>query len=77
MVAADILCHAQEGIPFVSSDKKPTKTVNPIYPESAKSAGIQGSVLLEVTIGKEGEIEVAHAIRGPAELRSAAIEAVK
>jgi TonB family protein len=62
---------------IVSVDKKPTKIVKPTYPESAKLAGIRGPVVLDIIIGKSGEVEMAQAISGPKKLWSAAIEAVK
>jgi TonB family protein len=63
---------------FVVSDaKKPTKMVKPSYPESAKSAGIQGSVVIYVVIGKTGEVERVEPISGPKELWPATVDAVK
>ena len=63
---------------FVVSDaKKPTKVVEPSYPESAKLAGIQGKVVVEIVVGKTGEVERAQAMSGPKELWSAAVDAVK
>ena len=63
---------------FVITDaKKPTKMVKPSYPESAKSAGIQGTVVAYVVIGKTGEVERVEPISGPKELWSATVEAVK
>ncbi len=77
LVAANILGCAQQTVPLVSSEKKPTKIVNPTYPESAKRSGLHGSVVLDLTIGKAGNVEAALAISGPTELWSAALEAVK
>ena len=63
---------------FVVSDaKKPMKMVKPSYPESAKSAGIQGQVVTFVVIGKTGEVERVEPISGPKELWSATVDAVK
>jgi TonB family protein len=53
------------------------KKVNPVYPDSARKAKIQGEVLLHATIGKEGNVEKLEVVRGPAELAPAAVEAVK
>ena len=63
---------------FVVTDaKKPAKVVKPSYPESAKSAGIQGRVVTYVVIGKTGEVERVEPISGPKELWSATVDAVK
>jgi TonB family protein len=63
---------------FVVTDaKRPTKTVKPSNPESAKSAGIQGKVVVDIIIGKTGEVERVQAISGPTELWSATVDAVK
>lgn len=51
--------------------------VAPIYPVEARRARIQGTVLLQAEIGKDGRIADLHLISGPPELASAAIEAVQ
>jgi protein TonB len=51
--------------------------VNPIYPEEAKRAGIQGTVVLKAEISKEGRIADLQVISGPEELAPAAIGAVQ
>lgn len=51
--------------------------VAPEYPSEAKSAHVQGTVSLLVTIGKDGRVTDAKEISGPAELVSSAIAAVK
>jgi protein TonB len=51
--------------------------VNPTYPPLAKSARIQGSVVLQAVIGKDGSIQNLHAISGHPMLTPAAIDAVK
>jgi protein TonB len=49
----------------------------PQYPIIAKTAGIQGTVVLQATISKGGTIEGLRVISGPAMLRQAAIDAVQ
>ena len=49
----------------------------PIYPPLAKAARISGTVVLEVTISKAGEVKELHVISGPAMLQQAAMDAVK
>ncbi|MGC2638272.1 MAG: TonB family protein [Acidobacteriaceae bacterium] len=49
----------------------------PKYPPIAKAARVQGSVVLQATISKEGTIEDLHVISGPPMLQAAAMEAVR
>jgi TonB family protein len=51
--------------------------VQPEYPPVAKSARIQGDVLLDVTIGTDGTVESIKVVRGHPLLAPAAINAVK
>ena len=53
------------------------KIVEPIYPESAKAAGIQGNVVVTLIVGKNGEVETVTAATGNEKLRTAAIDAVQ
>jgi periplasmic protein TonB len=53
------------------------RKVKPQYPRAARKAGIQGTVVLRVTIGKDGKTGNLRAVSGPPELIPAAIEAVK
>jgi TonB family protein len=50
---------------------------NPIYPQAAKDAKVQGSVILHAVIGKDGTIQSLQVVSGPEELRASAWEAVK
>jgi len=50
--------------------------IHPIYPEIAKRARIQGTVVIEATISRQGTIENLQVIEGPPMLRQAAIDAV-
>jgi TonB family protein len=52
------------------------RQVPPHYPEIAKAAHIAGTVILQITIGKDGHVTGAQAISGPNELRKASIDAV-
>jgi len=51
--------------------------VNPIYPALARSARVQGEVILQAVIGKDGRIENLHAVSGPPMLVKAALDAVQ
>jgi TonB family protein len=50
--------------------------VNPVYPDAAKAAGIEGIVVLDVVIGENGSVIEARVIRSIPELDQAAIDAV-
>jgi protein TonB len=51
--------------------------IQPQYPAIAKTARIQGTVVLEATISKQGTIEGLKAVSGPPMLYQAAIDAVR
>jgi len=53
------------------------KRVTPVYPPLARQARIQGTVILQAEISKEGTIQNLQLISGHAMLAPAAIEAVK
>ena len=49
----------------------------PIYPPEAKRKGIEGTVLLRATIGRDGVMKNLMLISGPPDLADAAIGAVQ
>jgi len=51
--------------------------VEPTYPAIAKTARVQGTVILAAVIGKDGTIENLHVVSGHPLLQGAAMEAVK
>ena len=51
--------------------------VNPVYPPAARSARVQGTVVLQAVIGKDGQIADLHVITGDPMLAPAAIGAVQ
>ncbi len=53
------------------------KKVPPDYPETARQAQIQGTVVLDATISKDGGVENLQIISGHPMLAPPAIEAVK
>jgi len=53
------------------------RQVKPTYPPLARSARIQGTVVLQALISKDGSIENLHLVSGHPMLAPAAIEAVK
>jgi TonB family protein len=50
--------------------------VKPVYPADAKAAGVEGVVLLDITIGEDGGVEDASILKSIPELDQAAIDAV-
>jgi protein TonB len=50
--------------------------VNPVYPEEARAARIEGVVILEITIGENGSVTNARVLRSIPMLDQAAIDAV-
>ena len=51
--------------------------VAPVYPPLARTAAVQGTVVLDVSISKDGEVVDVQLISGPAMLAPAAIDAVR
>jgi periplasmic protein TonB len=47
----------------------------PAYPEMARMAGIEGTVVVQVLVGKDGHVQKAKVVEGPVQLRDAAIDA--
>jgi TonB family protein len=64
-------------IPEYLSDKLLLDKVQPSYPEQALRSGLQGPVVLEAWIGRDGKIRNLKLIRGSLLLGQAAFEAVK
>ena len=80
---AQLLAPVIEGEPGIGElnrvDVEPVAVnmVKPEYPESARAAGTQGTVYVEVLVGKGGRVKKAVAIKteGGAELEKAAVAA--
>jgi TonB family protein len=49
----------------------------PAYPMQAQQQGIEGTVLLDTVVGKDGRVLEVHVISGPPELANSATDAVK
>jgi protein TonB len=54
-----------------------TGKISPLYPPEAKAAGVQGTVALKATIGKDGHVTNLSVVSGPAMLQQSAMDAVK
>jgi TonB family protein len=64
-------------VPAQVMEGRLTHKIDPIYPEAARQANIQGIVVLDAVIGTDGSVVDVHAVGGPDELTSAALDAVK
>ena len=53
------------------------KKVDPVYPEAARKAGIQGIVLLEATTDEKGDVVKVRVLKSIPELDQAAVDALK
>lgn len=53
------------------------RRVDPVYPPDARAKHLEGTVVMKITIDKEGSVYKAEAVSGAPELVPAAIEAVK
>jgi TonB family protein len=49
----------------------------PVYPQTAERQGIQGTVLLDTVVGKDGRVLEVRPTNGPSALTTAAMDAVK
>ena len=69
----------EDPIEYWAVEDKPTitKQVLPKYPEVARKAGIQGTILVRVLIGADGKVQQAEVLRGKAIFHRAALSAVK
>jgi TonB family protein len=66
-------------LPLLAQEAKPgslQSAERPVYPLTAKAAGIEGPVTVRCVIGKDGQVRDVHAVKGPVELRQAAVDAV-
>jgi TonB family protein len=50
---------------------------SPVYPQMAREARVSGTVVIQATISKTGEIQNLHVVSGPTMLRQPALDAVK
>jgi TonB family protein len=60
----------------IAMESRLTMSRVPAYPETAKAGGIQGQVVMQAIVSKDGTVKYMHVIQGDSRLRSAAMEAV-
>jgi protein TonB len=51
--------------------------IHPVYPQVARTAHVEGTVVIDAIISRTGSIESAHVLSGPPMLQQAALEAVR
>jgi TonB family protein len=63
-------------LPDVAQELLVTR-IAPEYPAAAQATEVQGTVVLRVTIGKDGHLTDVHVVSGPDMLQKTALSAVK
>jgi TonB family protein len=77
-VAAEVTTNAAEHVQMsADTSEAVSKSVQPAYPMLARQMKVQGSVVLQALIGRDGSIQSLKVLSGPAILASAAEEAVR
>ena len=51
--------------------------IRPVYPAIARAAHVEGTVIVEAVISRQGTIESLHVVSGPAMLQNAALDAIR
>ncbi|MGB6677032.1 MAG: TonB family protein [Terriglobales bacterium] len=64
-------------VPAEAMERLLIHKIEPIYPDAARQTNIQGIVILDTVIGRDGTVIDVHPISGPDELTPAAVDAVK
>jgi protein TonB len=62
---------------FVEELPEVVRQVAPVYPEAARRAGVQGDVLVQVLVGRDGRVRDARVVRSIPPLDSCAVAAVR
>ena len=64
-------------VPAQEMESRLVHKIEPIYPEAARQAKVQGVVVLDAVIGTDGTVVDVRAVSGPEELAAVAVDAVK
>jgi TonB family protein len=64
-------------VPAEAMERLLIHKIEPIYPDAARQANIQGIVILDTVIGPDGTVIDVRPISGPEELTAAAVDAIK
>jgi len=69
--------HPQVHVPADVMEKLVTHRVDPDYPAAARPAKLQGVIVLDVVVGRDGSVVDVHALNGPELLARAAMDAMR
>jgi TonB family protein len=72
-----LMAKPQLKVPADTMQRRIIHQVAPEYPEAARRAGVQGTVVLDAIVSAEGGVTQVQAVSGPAALSLAAIDAVR
>ena len=75
--AQTLLQQSATYVPAQEMESRLVHKIEPIYPEAARQAKVQGVVVLDAVIGTDGTVVDLRAVSGPEELAAAAVDAVK
>jgi TonB family protein len=64
-------------VPPETMEQQIVYKVNPVYPEAARAAGMQGLVVLDAVIASDGTVKRLQPVGGPDVLAQSAMEAVR
>jgi TonB family protein len=67
----------QAHVPADVMEKLVTHRVDPDYPAAARPANLQGVIVLDVVVGRDGSVADVHALNGPDVLAQAAMDALR
>jgi len=67
----------QAHVPADVMEKLVTHRVDPDYPAAARPAKLQGVIVLDVVVGRDGSVVDVHALNGPEVLARAAMDAMR
>jgi len=69
--------HPQANVPADVMQKLVTHRVDPEYPAAARSKNLQGVIVLDVVVGRDGSVADVHPLNGPDVLARAAMDALR
>jgi len=67
----------QAQVPAEVMQKLLVHRVEPVYPAEARQAKLEGTIALDIVVGRDGSVVSMHALNGPAVLARAAMDALR
>jgi TonB family protein len=71
------VAHPQLRVPSREMQQRIAYQVTPVYPEPARQAGVQGTVVLDTVVNPDGAVAQMKVVSGPEVLSQAAMDAVR